>query len=44
MTVCVRTAHTLRVGFEVPHDSWVGCVVQPRTRWVAYAAYGLFAI
>lgn len=25
-TACVRTAHTLRVGFEVPHDSQVGCV------------------
>ena len=38
---CVRTAHTLHVGFEVPHDSWVGCVAQPRTRSAGYAGYGL---
>ncbi len=25
-TACVRTAHTLRVGFEVSCDSQVGCV------------------
>jgi len=25
-TACVRTAHTLRVGFEVSCDSSVGCV------------------
>ena len=27
-TACVRTAHTLRVGFEVPRNSQVGCVAQ----------------
>ena len=37
----VRTAHTLHVGFEVSCDSSVGCVVQPRTRLVRYAGYGL---
>lgn len=31
-TACVRTAHTLRVSFEVPRNSQVGCVAQPRTR------------
>ena len=25
-TACVRAAHTLRVGFEVPRNSQVGCV------------------
>ncbi len=40
-TACVRTAHTLRAGFEVPCNSQVGCVVQPRTRSVEYAGYGL---
>ena len=30
-TACVRTAHTLHVGFEVPRNSQVGCVAQPRT-------------
>ena len=33
ITACVRTAHTLRVDFEVPHDSWVECVAQSRTRF-----------
>ncbi|ARB71967.1 TPA: hypothetical protein WH558_000955 [Neisseria meningitidis] len=34
-TACVRTAHTLHVDFEVPCNSQVGCVAQPRTRcWV----------
>ena len=42
-TACVRTAHTLRVDFEVPCNSRVGCVAQPRTRWVGYAGYGLLA-
>lgn len=37
----VRTAYTLHVGFEVPHNSQVGCVAQPRTRSVGYAGYGL---
>ena len=37
----VRTAHTLRVGFEVPCNSQVGCVAKPRTRLVGYADYGL---
>ncbi len=40
-TACVRTAHTLHVGFEVSCNSQVGCVVQPRTRSVGYAGYGL---
>ena len=40
-TACVRTAHTLHVGFEVSRDSQVGCVAQPRTRSVRYAGYGL---
>ena len=40
-TACVRTAHTLHVGFEVPCNSQVGCVVQLRTRSVGYAGYGL---
>ena len=31
----------LRVGFEVPRNSQVGCVAQPRTRLVGYAGYGL---
>jgi len=34
----MRTAHTLRVGFEVPHDSQVGSVAQPRTRSVGIQA------
>jgi len=33
-TACVRTAHTLHVDFEVPCNSQVGCVAQPRTRSV----------
>ncbi len=33
-TACVRTAHTLHVGFEVSCDLQVGCVAQPRTRSV----------
>ena len=37
-TACVRTAHTLRVGFEVPCDSQVGCVAQPRTRGLSMQA------
>ena len=37
----VRTAHTLRVDFEVPCNSQVGCVAQPRTRLVGYTGYGL---
>ena len=40
-TVCVRTAHTLHFGFKVPCNSQVGCVAQPRTRWVGYAGYDL---
>ena len=40
-TACVRTAHTLRVGFKVPCNSQVGCVAQPRTRWVEYTGYYL---
>ena len=40
-TACVRTAHTLHVGFEVPRNSQVGCVAQPRTRLLEYAGYGL---
>ncbi|PLA39477.1 hypothetical protein CYK00_10465 [Neisseria sicca] len=40
-TACVSTAHTLRVSFEVPCNSQVGCVAQPRTRSVRYAGYGL---
>ena len=31
----------LHVGFEVPSNSQVGCVAQPRTRSVGYAGYGL---
>ena len=38
---CVRTAHTLHVGFEVPCNSQVGCVAQPRTRLLEYAGYDL---
>ena len=34
----VRTAHTLHVGFEVPCNSLVGCVAQPRTRSVEMQA------
>ena len=30
----VHAAYTLRVGFEVPRNSQVGCVAQPRTRSV----------
>ena len=40
-TACVRTAHTLHVGFEVPCNSHVGCVAQPRTQSVGCAGYGL---
>ena len=40
-TACVRSAHTLHVDFEVPCNSQVGCVAQPRTRLVGYAGYGL---
>ena len=39
-TACVRSAHTLHVDFEVPCNSQVGCVAQPRTRSVGYAGYG----
>ena len=42
-TACVRTAHTLHVGFEVPCNSQVGCVAQPRTRSVGYAGYASLA-
>ena len=35
-TACVRTAHTLRVGFEVPCNSQVGYAAQPRTRSVVF--------
>lgn len=31
----------LRIGFEVPCNSQVGRVAQPRTRSVGYAGYGL---
>ena len=41
--MCVRTAHTLRVGFEVPRDLQVGCVAQPRTQLGGYAGYGLLS-
>ena len=40
----VRAAHTLHVGFEVPSNSQVGCVAQPRTRSVGYAGYGLLHV
>lgn len=43
-TACVRTAHTLRVGFEVPRNSQLGCVAQPRTQSVGYTGYGLFHV
>ena len=43
-TACVRTAHTLHVGFKVPCNSQVGCVAQPRTRLVGYTGYGLLLI
>lgn len=43
-TACVRTAYTLHVGFEVPRNSQVGCVVQPRTWSVGYADYGLLRL
>ncbi|MGN7069951.1 hypothetical protein ACTHSI_06230 [Neisseria sp. P0001.S004] len=33
-TACVRSAHTLHVDFEVPCNLQVGCVTQPRTRWL----------
>ena len=36
----MRIAHTLRVGFEVPCDSQVGCVPKG-THAVGYAGYGL---
>ena len=39
-TACVHTAHTLRAGFEVPCNSQVGCVAQPRTRSVVFY-YGI---
>lgn len=39
-TECVRTAHTLHVGFEVPRNSQVGCVAQVHT-WFGYPGYGL---
>ena len=35
----VRTAHTLRVGFEVPRNSQIEHVAQPRIRWVGYTGY-----
>ncbi len=35
-------AHTLHVGFEVPCNSQVGCVAQPRTRSVGYVGYGFY--
>ena len=41
---CVRTAHTLHVGFEVPCNSQVGCVAQPRTRLLEYAGYDLLHV
>ena len=31
-TASVSTVYTLRVSFEVPCNSQVGCVAQPRTR------------
>ncbi|ADY99485.1 hypothetical protein NMBM01240355_0958 [Neisseria meningitidis M01-240355] len=40
----MRTAYTLHVGFEVPHNSQVGCVAQPRTRSVGYAGYSLLQV
>ena len=49
-TACVRTAHTLHVGFEVPCNSQVGCVAQPRTRWLGmqatacYSNYGFLLV
>lgn len=36
-TACVRTAHTLHVGFEVPCNSQVGCVA----RFAYHINYGL---
>ncbi|MGN6973216.1 hypothetical protein ACTHSZ_02965 [Neisseria sp. P0006.S006] len=36
----MSTVYTLRVSFEVPCNSQVGCVAQPRTRLVGYAGYG----
>ncbi len=41
-TACVRTA-PLHVDFEVPCNSQLGCVAQPRTRLVGYAGYGLLS-
>lgn len=40
-TACVRTAHTLRIDFEVSRNSQVGCVAQTHTRLGGYAGYGL---
>ena len=40
-TACVRTAHTLHVDFEVPRNSQVGCMAQPRTWLGGYTGYGL---
>ena len=42
-TTCVRTAHTLRVGFEVSRNSQVGCVAQPRTRRFRMQATACYA-
>ncbi len=42
-SACVRTAHTLHVGFEASCNSQVGRVAQPRTRWVGYTGYSLLA-
>ena len=38
----VRAAYTLHVGFEVPRNSQVGCVAQPRTQWVVFY-YGIYS-
>ena len=43
-TACVRTAHTLHVGFKVSCNSQVGCVAQPRTRLVGYAGYDVLNV
>jgi hypothetical protein len=37
----VRTAHTLHVGFEVPCNSQIEYVAQPRMQLLEYAGYGL---
>ena len=34
----------LRVGFEVPRNSQVGRVAQPRTRLTGYAGYSLLGL